>query len=133
MHSELGDSESAVAPLLGSASAAAMIAIAAERFAIKRHVVALGGAAIAFAASQASTGTARELLQGAALGSLGVAIFELVRTLRQDTAEYHRTRPAMPPSSAPEGATLPVPSTDATAAAPATTPAFSGGESGASP
>src|SRR5258706_14299717 len=105
MHSESEDSGSLVAPLVGAAGAAAMICAAAERFGIKRHVVALGGAAAAFAASRATTGTARALFQGAALGGIGVAIFELVRALRQQPAPREQARSAAPTSDPVEAAT----------------------------
>ena len=83
MHSETEDSGFSVAPLLGAAGAAVVISIATERFAIKRQTAALGGSAIAFAVSRATSGTVRALFQGAALAGVGLAIVELVRTLRQ--------------------------------------------------
>src|SRR6185312_8386047 len=91
MRSETELSEFSVAPLLGAAGAAVAFSVAAERFAIKRQTAALGCAAVAFGLSQATSGAARALFQGAALAGIGLAIVELVRTLRQD-------RPAATPS-----------------------------------
>src|SRR6185312_7156000 len=94
MRSETELSEFSVAPLLGAAGAAVAFSVAAERFAIKRQTAALGCAAVAFGLSQATSGAARALFQGAALAGIGLAIVELVRTLRQD-------RPAATPNSRP--------------------------------
>jgi hypothetical protein len=82
MRVETEDSGFSVAPLIGAAGAAMAIIVATERFAIKRETAAIGGAAIALAVSQATSGTVRALFQGAALAGIGLAIVELVRIFR---------------------------------------------------
>jgi hypothetical protein len=93
-------SELSVAPLVGAAGGVVAISVAAQRFGAKREVAAFGGAAIAFAASQATSGVARALLQGAVLAGIGVGVAELVRRFRQDSVRTTGARPPGPPPDA---------------------------------
>jgi hypothetical protein len=87
-----------VVQLAGAAGAAVALAQVTERQGIRREVAALGGAAVALAVSQASGGTTRAFFQGAALGSLGVAIVEFVRRFREE-ASTRVTNAAQSPST----------------------------------
>jgi hypothetical protein len=99
MRSEMEDSGISVAPIVGAAGAAVAITVVAERFVVKRHTVAIGGAAIAFAASRATSGAVRAFCEGAALASIGIAIVELVRTLRGDVGATDQHRAATEPTA----------------------------------
>jgi hypothetical protein len=119
MRSDRKGSEFTVAPFVGAAGAAVAIAIATERAAGKRQTVALGGAAIAFAFSQATSGATRAFFQGAAIAGIGVAIAEWVGLLRQGAAPSSNAVPG--PQRSKTDATVPAPEpakTDATAPPP---------------
>jgi hypothetical protein len=116
MRSEKKGPEFTVAPLIGAAGAAVAIAIATERAAGKRQTVALGGAAVAFAFSQATSGATRAFFQGAAIAGIGVAIAEWVRSLRQ-AAVSPAPRPTTVPAAQPEKTTDTSPASDTPAVA----------------
>src|SRR5215468_1283529 len=67
------------APFVGAAGGALAATIAVERFAMRREVATLGGAALAIAAAQGQTGLARSLLDGAAMAGVCLGVAEILR------------------------------------------------------
>jgi hypothetical protein len=98
VHSAFATSDSQLAALVGAAGAAVAITVATKRLAWQRERAAFGGAAIAFAASRATTGAARALFEGATLVGIGLGIAELVRLIGQPAEATLQHHPATPPS-----------------------------------
>ena len=92
-----------VAPIIGAAGGAVVVAVAVEKFKIKKPVAALGTAAASFIAARNSTGAVRAAFEGAAIASVCIAVTELLARLRkpkaQPTPAPRQAAPTPPPDA----------------------------------
>jgi hypothetical protein len=84
-----------VAPLVGAVGGAVAATAAIERLGVRREVATVGGAMIAFMAARNTSGVAKAVLGGVAIGGLSVGVVELLRTHRPEAIFGKQAAPAV--------------------------------------
>lgn len=76
-----------VAPILGAAGGTIVVAIAIEKFGIRRPVAAFGTAAVSLIAARGAKGAMRAGLEAAAIASICIGVTEVLARIRKPKLE----------------------------------------------